>query len=55
MNSTDKVVLSAIGPLAHADDDVESVSGTAVDNTDPRNPIIGFTKCSASSCVRCCW
>lgn len=36
-NDTD---IAALQALAHADDDVETISGSVVDNTDPRNPII---------------
>lgn len=32
---------------SHVDDDVETVSGTAVDNTDPRNPVINVQDVSS--------
>lgn len=33
-------VICSTSGASHPDDDVESVTGTAVDNTDPRNPVI---------------
>lgn len=38
--------IDALSTSAHADDDVETVSGTAVDNTDPRNPVINLQDAS---------
>ncbi|MGB0907409.1 MAG: hypothetical protein ACPGVT_07940 [Maricaulaceae bacterium] len=32
--------ITTLQSAAHIDDDVETVAGTAVDNTDPRNPVI---------------